>query len=384
MNIAGITPFNGVSDPAGDGKYEVSGTSSANMPQLDILNSNVAKVTTAPCSVIAPCYKVVMQLKDPSLAPSTAEDPDIDLVWSTMWFVPSTTDANGGKNFHVYAESNNGAALQCFAGENAVQSLGGGFVLTYPGRTQLPAANCQSTLGPSGNITVYVPLSEVTEAGPIDNRLHEVTASTMTLEAKANSNPPDPVFGIGGLFFDLIDVAQGYVFDLNVIRAVSRKTHDSAGTFDVDLPLTGPPGIECRQGQGTGANEHQIVVRFPTSISLSSVSVTSGAASLAGASVNINEVTVNLTGVTNAQRVEITLSNVNNGTTTTNVVVPVIFLLGDTTASSSVNSSDVSETQAESGHVLTDANFRTDVTANGATNSSDVSTVQAQSGTAYP
>jgi hypothetical protein len=384
MNIGGITPFNGVSDPSGDGKYEVSGISSANMPQLDILNSNVAKVTTAPCSAIAPCYKVVMQLNSLSLAPTIAQNPDIDLVWSTMWFVPSTTDANGGKNFHVYAESNNGAALQCFVGENAVQSLGGGFVLTYPGKTQLPAANCQSTLGPNGNITIYVPLSEVSEAGPIDNRLHEVTASTMTLQAPANSNPPDPVLGIGGLFFNLIDVAQGYVFDLNVIRAVSRKTQGGAGTFDVDLPLTGAPGIECRQGQGTGANEHQIVARFPTSISLSSVSVTSGSASLAGASVNINEVIVNLSGVANAQRVEITLSNVNNGTTTSNVVIPVIFLLGDTTANNSVNSSDVSETQSESGHVLTSANFRTDVTANGSTNSSDVSTVQAQSGTAYP
>src|SRR4029077_9436019 len=162
-----------------------------------------------------------------------------DLVWHTQWFVPSSSDGSGGKDFHVYAESLNGAALQCFDGENAVKLVGGGGVLTYPGRTQLPAANCQSTLGPNGNITIYVPLSDVTEAGAIDNRLHEVTASTMTLQEQANSVPPDPFVGIGGVFFNLIDVAQGYVFDpaqLTIARIVSRKTHGAAGTFDINLP----------------------------------------------------------------------------------------------------------------------------------------------------
>ena len=163
MNIPGLTPFNAVSDPSGDGKYEAGGISSANMPQLDILNSSVSVATTAPCSVAAPCYKVVMQLSNLSLAATTAQDPDPDLVWLTQWFVPSTTDGNGGKNFHVYAESFNGGALQCFVGENAIQFIGGGGALTYPGRTQLAAANCQSTLGPNGNITMYVPLSDVSE-----------------------------------------------------------------------------------------------------------------------------------------------------------------------------------------------------------------------------
>ena len=70
VNIPGLTPFNTVSDPTGDGKYEVAGTTSANMPQLDITNSSVALVTTAPCSAGAPCYKVVMQLNNLSLAPT--------------------------------------------------------------------------------------------------------------------------------------------------------------------------------------------------------------------------------------------------------------------------------------------------------------------------
>src|SRR6266404_5400974 len=123
MSIPGITPFDGVLDPAGDGRYEVSGISSANMPQLDILASNISKVTTAPCSVVAPCYKVFMQLNNLSLAPTLAQDPDIDLVWHTQWFVPSTSDGAGGKHFYVYAESTNGGTFNCIIGENAVQAV---------------------------------------------------------------------------------------------------------------------------------------------------------------------------------------------------------------------------------------------------------------------
>jgi len=51
----------------------------------------------------------------------------------------------------------------------------------------------------------------VNEPGAIDNRLHEVTASTMTLQQPANTVPS--IFGIGGSLFNLIDVAQGYTFD---------------------------------------------------------------------------------------------------------------------------------------------------------------------------
>jgi hypothetical protein len=211
VNIAGLAPFNTVSDPTGDGKYEVNGLSSANMPQLDITNSSVRLLTTAPCSAAAPCYQVIMKLNNLSLAPTITQDPDLDLVWLTQWFVPSTTDPNGGKNFFVYGESFNGAPLQCFAGENAELFVGGGVTLTYPGITQLPAANCRATTGPNGTITIDVPLSAVNEPGAIDNRLHEVTASTMTLQQPANSVPP--VAGIGGSLFNLIDVAQGYTFD---------------------------------------------------------------------------------------------------------------------------------------------------------------------------
>src|SRR5207244_13333598 len=142
-------------------------------------------------------------------------------------------------------------------------------VLSYPGARRWPPVKCQSALGPDGNIAIYVPLSNVTEADPIDGRLHEVTASTMTLPAQANSDPPDPLLGTGGVFFNLIDVAQGYVFDPILVGAVSRKVHGTAGTFDVDL-LPPAPGIECRTG-----TDFQVVFTFDLPVTVVGVSLVS-------------------------------------------------------------------------------------------------------------
>jgi hypothetical protein len=60
------------------------------------------------------------------------------------------------------------------------------------------------------------------------------------------------------------------------------------------------------------------------------------------------------------------------------------LLVGDTTASGVVNSSDVTQTKAQSGTAVSGTNFRQDVTANGSINSSDVTAVKAASGTALP
>lgn len=386
VNIAGLTPFNGVSDPSGDAKYEAGGMSSANMPQLDIIASNVSLVTTSPCSIAAPCYKVVMQLNNLSLTGALTPDTDTDLVWLTQWFVPSTSDSTGGRNFHVYAESTNGGALQCFTGQNAAASNGGGFSIAYPGGlTALPAANCQSTLGPNGTITIYIPLSMVNEPDPVDNRLHEVTASTMTLTQPANTNPDLIGSGIAGSLFNLIDVAQGYVFDPILVGAVSRKTHGTAGTYDVDLM---PPasGIEPRSGGANG--DYQIVVTFAVPVTVTNaiaVPATGGTASVVGTPiVNNNQVTVNLTNVSNAQRFNINLIGVNDATTTRDISVPMAVLIGDTTGNGAVNSSDIAQTQSQSGQAVTANNFRENVTVNGLINSSDIALVQSKSGTALP
>jgi hypothetical protein len=92
-----------------------------------------------------------------------------------------------------------------------VQDLGGGIILTYPGSKAITAHGaCQAVMGPNGTITIDVPQADVDLDGvpPLDSKLYSVTASTMTLPAPANSVPS--LGGIGGVYFNLIDVVRGY------------------------------------------------------------------------------------------------------------------------------------------------------------------------------
>ena len=38
---------------------------------------------------------------------------------------------------------------------------------------------------------------------------------------------------------------------LLLLSAVSQKTHGGAGTFDINMPLSGPSGVEFRSGGGS-------------------------------------------------------------------------------------------------------------------------------------
>ena len=101
--------------------------------------------------------------------------------------------------------------------------------------------------------------------------------------------------------------------------------------------------------------------------------MTTGTGSVSSFTVSGAQVTVNLIDVANAQTIIVTLFGVNDGTTTSNVSVPMGLLLGDTTGNGSVNASDVSQTKARSGQTVDATNFRSDVTVNGSINASDVS-----------
>jgi hypothetical protein len=96
------------------------------------------------------------------------------------------------------------------------------------------------------------------------------------------------------------------------------------------------------------------------------------------------QVTIRLTGVTNAQRIVTTLSSVSDGVHTANIAIPLGVLLGDTNGNGAVNASDVSQTKAKSGQAVDASNFREDITVNNSINASDVSLVKSKSGTALP
>jgi hypothetical protein len=170
-----------------------------------------------------------------------------------------------------------------------------------------------------------------------------------------------------------------------VLSAVSRKVHGSDVLFDIDLPLQGRAGVECRAA-GSGQT-HVVVVTFANPlVTVANASVTSvdGSAGVRAVIYGAT-VTVNLHSVANAQTLGITLHGVNDGTTTGNIFIPVSFLLGDANGSGTVTASDVGLVKSQSGQEVTAANFRMDVTANGGSiNASDVGQVKAQSGTQLP
>jgi hypothetical protein len=164
---------------------------------------------------------------------------------------------------------------------------------------------------------------------------------------------------------------------------VSRKAHGTTN-YDVDL-LPPVSGIECRTGGPNG--DFKIVVDFPSPVTLSGspqAQVTSGTGSISNVTVSGNEVTVDLTGVTNAQRLVVRLNGVTDANGSGNVPVSMAVLLGDTTADGSVNSADISQTKSRSGQVVGSGNFRSDVTVDNAINSADISLVKSKSGTALP
>ena len=172
--------------------------------------------------------------------------------------------------------------------------------------------------------------------------------------------------------------------------AVSRKIHDAAGTFDVDLGVSGPPGIECRSGGPT--NDHTIVVTFASAVTVNgspqaqvvagTATIGSGGVSNGGmVTVSGNTVTIPLTNVANAQTITVRLNSVNGST---NVDIGMSLLVGDVNGNAAVNASDVSQTKAQIGQTVTGSNFRTDVNANGTINATDASLVKANVGTGLP
>ena len=119
--------------------------------------------------------------------------------------------------------------------------------------------------------------------------------------------------------------------------------------------------------------------------------ISAGGGSVSGPpSFSGNTMTVNLTGVTNAQQLTVKLSGVTDSGAQVlpDKTVDMIALAGDTSGNKTVNASDVLETKIQSGAPVNGgpgtANFRDDVTADGSINSSDILVVKLKSGTAVP
>jgi autotransporter-associated beta strand protein len=251
-------------------------------------------------------------------------------------------------------------------------------------------AGAHSTLTRTGGVWAFAPNQKFTfldlgaQPGFYDNIIAGLAADpgdtaswTITNAGFAGTFTYD---GAGNIDLNLT-ATSGPV--LQLASAVSRKTHGVFGTFDVPLPLSGEPGVECRSGNGSLA----LVFTFTNEVVGGTASVTTGAGRVTGTPVFAgNTMTVNLAGVADVQKITVTLQNVRDtlAQLLPDKAIKVSMLVGDTNGNRTVNASDIGQTKGQSGAVLSADNFRADINASGSVNASDIGQAKANAGHTLP
>ncbi|EIQ02090.1 beta-galactosidase [Opitutaceae bacterium TAV1] len=175
-----------------------------------------------------------------------------------------------------------------------------------------------------------------------------------------------------------------------LLNAVSRKTHGLAGTFDIPLAVTTTAGgndpaaaspVECRRGDTL-----TLVLAFDKPVSSLEAAITAGTATVACIDYEAADrsVTIHLTGVANAQLLQITLQTItgsDGGTAPAPATIGLSILNGDTNGDGRVNTDDVDLTKSRAAAPLDALNFRSDVTTDGNMNTADVNFIKSLSGT---
>jgi hypothetical protein len=164
----------------------------------------------------------------------------------------------------------------------------------------------------------------------------------------------------------------------NLVSAASRVTHGGAGSFDINMPLTGPSGIEDRI-----TSNYTAVFTFGIPVTSGTVTVASGTATVGAITFSGNEMRANLSGVADVQTVLLHTEDIN-GDGLPHGDVPFGFLAGDVDGNRVVANPDFQSVSTHLGGV-TAANFRNDVNANGTiSNNPDGKLVKQRKGHSLP
>jgi fibronectin-binding autotransporter adhesin len=345
-----------------------------------------------------------------------------------------TFSGNSSANFGgaLYNEGSSGIAIAAFSNstlsENSAAANGGGGVFNQSStgtvifhNTILKAGSSGANIANSGSISssgynlssdngggyfnaTGDQINTDPQLGPLQNN-GGPTLTHALLPGSPAINAGDPNFHPGDfnppLDFDQrgpgfarivngrLDIGAFEVGLLMFNSATSLAIHgpNQPQPFAINLPLSGNPGIECRSSDGVGGDgSHIIEFTFSNAISsVDGVSTTCGPVTGIQLDSSNGALDVIFDGsACNGQYVTVTLTGVHDayGQMLASASVTVGLLLGDTTGNGFVNSSDIAQTQSQSGQPLSASNFREDVNVNGQINSTDISVVQAQSGTA--
>jgi hypothetical protein len=351
-------------DPTG---VNETGSQAAN-PDLDIETLSIAEPSIGPHA-----GKLVFNLKVVNLATVPNER-----MWRIIWDSPN---APAGK-FYVGMTKDAAGVVTFEYGTVFVDDST--ILLGIPMTTPVGAPDAAS-FTPAGLITIVLSKDKVASPqtgdllGNFEVRTYnvdsEVIRTTNAIDQATNATAND--FTANAATYALVGPIPG----LNSV--VSQKTHGT-GTFDINLPLAGSPGIECRNN---GSNTHRVIFRFAHPATVSAVSVTPApgkTAAVSSASTSGNELTVNLSNVSNVQTIMINLFGVTGPGAPSTFSVPMGVLHGDVTFNRTVTGADISEVKAQFGAPVTQSNFWKDVTVNGFMTGADISETKARFGTQLP
>jgi len=173
----------------------------------------------------------------------------------------------------------------------------------------------------------------------------------------------------------------GQAGGLELLAAASRK-----GDFDIDLPLAGMAGIECRSGGAKG--NFQITLTFNNAItSVDAVAASCGIIEKVGRHASDpHTLRVSLSETCNAQYLILTLTNVHDdqGNTLPSAKVTAGLLLGDSNGDGVVDSADTDQIELDHGQTTNSDNFREDINSNGRIDAADLALVNSHLGTMLP
>ncbi|HEY2713339.1 MAG TPA: hypothetical protein VGI60_12555 [Chthoniobacterales bacterium] len=179
---------------------------------------------------------------------------------------------------------------------------------------------------------------------------------------------------------------QGIVFNMfGLSSAASHLTHDDGSSFDINLPLTGQPGVESRSSA-----EGNYEIDLTSDMNLTAIANTTASCGTVTSSMidatNPERVVVNLNAAScNAQDVTVSLDLTNaQGDTFPGASVTLGFLLGDVDGNGRVTKADFNATKAANGQTVDDTNFRKDVNLSGTIDREDATVVREQLGTSLP
>jgi hypothetical protein len=186
----------------------------------------------------------------------------------------------------------------------------GTFVLNTSGNpvfTVVGDADAESTYDPNGTITIVASRTKLGNP-PIGAQLSTFLIRVRIQPAGVTpDNMPDSLAG-EGLY--IITGNAACAPKVTPISVQSEIVHPVAGPFGVTLPLTGAPGIECRQGPTT--QHFTINMLFPAPVTFTDAMVTSGMGTVTSKTTDGTRVKLQLDGVTDMQQIGVTMTGLND------------------------------------------------------------------------